>query len=101
MVRGLDLFLASLDHFEENLVRRQYLMLTPQEQETPGTALGSPTAEPRYQPLRVVLVKLADRLHNMRRGARLSVKQLHCTRDLFALLRWPHWLTGLVGIRLN
>jgi hypothetical protein len=26
----------------KNLVRRQYLMLTPQEQETPGTALGSP-----------------------------------------------------------
>ena len=39
---GAVLFLASLEHFEENLVRRQYLMLTPQEQETPGTALGSP-----------------------------------------------------------
>jgi hypothetical protein len=39
---GSDLFLASLDHFEENLVRREYLMLTPQDQETPGTALGGP-----------------------------------------------------------
>ena len=27
-------------------------MPTPQEQETPGTALGSPRPEPRYEPLR-------------------------------------------------
>jgi len=83
---GSDLFLASLDHCEENLVRRQYLMLTPQEQETPGTALGSrrpsrdmsPYEEPDYG------------------SSSYAVRGI-----LFALLRWPHWLTALEGIRLN
>src|SRR5437667_11665864 len=59
-------------------------MLTPQEQETPGTALGSrrpsrdmsPYEEPDYG------------------SSSYAVRGI-----LFALLRWPHWLTALEGIR--
>ena len=74
MVRVRTVFLASLDHFEENLVRRQYLMLTPQEQETPGTALGSSRPSRDMSPYEEP-------------GYRSS--SLHCAQDPFALHGGP------------
>ena len=86
MVRVRTVFLAWLDPIEENLLRRQYLMLTPQEQETPSTARGSPRPSRDMSPYE----KPGDR----------SSRPL-CAQDPFALHRWPLWLTALEGIRLR
>ena len=61
-------------------------MLTPKEQETPGTALGSPRPSRDMSPYE---------------GARLSVKQPPLCAGSLRSSRWPLCLTALEGICLR
>ena len=85
-VRLRTVFLASPDHFGRKPGRRQYLMLTPKEQETPGIALGSPRPSRDMSPYE---------------GARPSVKQPPLSAGSLRFARWPLCLTALEGICLR